>query len=82
MKEVFVEGQNGDKSFGKTVLVEDARELVDTIRSIATKELGVRAYTINNTSGTVIAPIGLKDMDEEFESVCSVSIVPYNKAGQ
>ena len=82
MKEVYVEGHNGDKSVGKTVTVEDARELVDTIRQIAAEELGVRSYTINNTSGTVIAPIGLKDMDEEFEAICSVSIVPYNKAGQ
>lgn len=82
MKEVYVEGQNGDRSVGKTVLVEDARELVEAIKKIAAEELGIRAYTIDNTSGTVIIPIGLKDMDDEFEAVCSVRVVPYNKAGE
>lgn len=81
MKEVFVEGSNGGKSFGEAVLVEDARELVEAIKKIAAETLGVRAYTIDNTSNTVVAPIGLKDMDDNFEALCSVKIVPYNKAG-
>lgn len=82
MKEVFVRGQNGDKNVEKTVVAENARELVDSIRQIAAEELGVRSYTINNMSGEVVAPIGLRDMEDEFEAICAVEIVPYNKAGQ
>ena len=82
MKEVFVRGRNGDRSVEKTVVAENARELVDAIRHAAAEELGVRSYTINNMSGEVVAPIGLRDMEDEFEGICAVEIVPYNKAGQ
>jgi len=82
MKEVFVRGHNGDRYVERTVVVESARELVDAIKKAAAEELGIRAYTINNMSGEVVAPIGLRDMDDEFESICAVEIVPYNKAGQ
>lgn len=82
MKEVYIEGKNGDRDVAETILVEDARELVDGIRKIAAEKLGVRSYTIDNTSGAVVAPIGLKDMDADFAGICSVRIVPYNKAGE
>lgn len=82
MKEVYVTGRNGDREVARTVVVEDARELVDEIKKAAAGDLGVRAYTINNMSGEVVAPIGLRDMEDEFEGICAVEIVPYNKAGQ
>lgn len=81
MKEVYVTGKNGDRDVGKSVVVDNARELVDEIKKIAAEELGVRAYTINNMSGSVVSPIGLSDMEEEFDGICAVEIVPYNKAG-
>ena len=81
MKEVYIEGVNGDRSIGETVVVEDARELVAAIRKAASETLGVRSYTINDRSGDAVTPIGLSDMEEKFDSICAVSIVPYNKAG-
>lgn len=81
MKEVYIEGVNGDKSIGETVVVEDARELVTAIRRAAADVLGVRSYTINDRSGDAVTPIGLSDMEDKFESICAISISPYNKAG-
>ena len=82
MKEVYVTGRNGDRNVERTVVAENARELVDEIRKAAAEDLGVRSYTINNMSGEVVAPIGLRDMEDEFEAICAVEIVPYNKAGR
>ena len=82
MKEVYIEGSNGERTVGKTVVVNNATELVEEIRKAAAEELGVRSYTINNMSGTVVAQIGLNTMEEQFESICAVGIIPYNKAGK
>ena len=82
MKEVYVTGHNGDRHVEKTVVVDNARGLVDEIRAAAAEGLGVRSYTINNRSGEVVSPIGLRDMEDEFEGICAVEIVPYNKAGE
>jgi L,D-peptidoglycan transpeptidase YkuD (ErfK/YbiS/YcfS/YnhG family) len=81
MKEVYIEGINGNRSVGETVVVENARELIEAIRKAASESLGVRSYTINDRSGDAVTPIGLDSMDEKFESICAISIVPYNKAG-
>ena len=81
MKEIYVKGENGSVTVDRSITVEDARELVDAIKNIASVDMGVKSYMINNTSGSIVAPIGIREMEEEFDAICSVQIVPFNKAG-
>ena len=81
MKEVRIVGENGSSRVDEVVVVDNAKELVGKIKKHASVTLGISTYNINNTSGEVVAPIGMSAMESEFEALCSVQIVPYNKAG-
>lgn len=81
MKQVRIVGMNGERSVDRTVTVEDAKDLVEEIMSAASGDLGTASFMINDTSGAAVVPVGVNGIVEVFEGICSVSIVPVNKAG-
>ena len=81
MKQVRIVGENGSNSVDRTVTVDDAKELAVEIMSAASGDLGAASFMINDTSGAVVVPIGVGGIEDAFEGICSVSIVPVNKAG-
>ena len=81
MKQVRIVGENGSNSVDRTVTVNDAKELATEIMAAARGDLGAASFMINDTSGAAVVPIGVGAIEDAFEGICSVSIVPVNKAG-